>query len=116
LEPYVLKIKWKEKAMIHIPLDVDVRCIDGLAGKSSAVIVGAAAGAASGGVAAGKIDMGFPDNFLKKLQEGLQPDNSALVILLERDQTTIIAEAAASQGGQFMQHELTQDILAQLTD
>lgn len=88
----------------------------GLLGGPVGVIVGAAAGAASGGVAAGKIDMGFPDNFLKKLQEGLQPDNSALVILLERNQSAIIADAAASHGGQYLQHELTQDILAQLPD
>jgi uncharacterized membrane protein len=86
----------------------------GLLGGPAGVIVGAAAGAATGRAAAKRIDLGFPDEYLQKLQEGLQPGSSALVVLLEREQASRMAEAVASYGGQFMQQELTQDILAKL--
>ncbi len=86
----------------------------GLLGGPAGVILGAAAGAATGGAAARRIDLGFPDEYLKKLQKGLRPGSSALVVLLEREQTSKMAEAAAGFGGQFMQQELTQDILTQL--
>lgn len=88
----------------------------GLLGGPVGVVVGAATGAATGGVAAGKIDMGFPDEYLKKLQAGLQPGSSALVVLLSKEQASKLAEAAAASGGEFMEQELTQEILTQLPD
>jgi len=84
----------------------------GLLGGPAGAIIGAAAGAATGRSAAKRIDLGFPDEFLKKLQAGLQPGSSALVVLLDQAQSASLAEAAASSGGQFLQLELTQDILA----
>ena len=86
----------------------------GLLGGPAGVIIGAAAGAATGRTAARRIDLGFPDEYLQKLQAGLQTDSSALVVLLEKEQTSKMAQAAASFGGQFMQQELTQDILVHL--
>ena len=87
----------------------------GLLAGPAGMIVGAAAGAATGGVAAGRIDMGFPDEYLEKLQEGLKPGNSALVILLAKDQTSKLSEVAKSAGGQYIQQGLTQDILEKVS-
>ena len=86
----------------------------GLLGGPVGVIVGAAAGAATGGAAARRIDLGFPDEYLQKLQKELQPGSSALVVLLEKEQTLIMAKAASSYGGQFIQQDLTQDMLTRL--
>jgi uncharacterized membrane protein len=46
---------------------------------------GAIAGGAVGGFAGSRINLGFPDAFLHSLQERLQPDHSALVVLVEHD-------------------------------
>ncbi len=88
----------------------------GLLGGPAGVIIGTAAGAATGRVAGGRIDLGFPDEYLKKLQAGLQPGSSALVVLLKRRQTSKLDEAAVAFGGQCIQQDLTQDILANLAD
>jgi len=88
----------------------------GLLGGPAGVVIGAAAGAATGRAAARRIDLGFPDEYLQKLQDGLQPGSSALVVLLEKEQSSKMADVAANFGGQFIQQELTQDILAQLPD
>ena len=86
----------------------------GLLGGPAGVIIGVAAGAATGRTAARRIDLGFPEEYLQKLQNRLQPGSSALVVLLEKEQTSGMEEVAASFGGQFMQQELTQDMLTHL--
>jgi uncharacterized membrane protein len=78
-------------------------------------IVGAVAGAATGRAAAKRMYMGFPDEYLKKLQDGLQPGSSALVVLAERERVADVAGSVAGFAGQFLQHALTEEILAQLT-
>jgi uncharacterized membrane protein len=78
-------------------------------------IVGAITGAATARAAAKRIDMGFPDEYLKKLQEGLQPSSSALVVLVERERVAAVQESVAGFGGQFLQQELTEEIVEQLT-
>jgi uncharacterized membrane protein len=78
-------------------------------------IVGAVAGAATGRAAAKRIDMGFPDDYLKRLQAGLQPGSSALVVLAERERVADVAGSVAGFEGRFLQHALTEEILAQLT-
>jgi uncharacterized membrane protein len=55
----------------------------GLLGGPLGVVVGATVGAATGGLAAGKIDMGFPDETLKELQETLKPNTSAILALIQ---------------------------------
>ena len=55
----------------------------GLLGGSLGVVVGATVGAATGSLAAGKIDMGFPDETLKELQETLKPNSSAILALIQ---------------------------------
>jgi uncharacterized membrane protein len=84
-----------------------------LAGPVGAV-VGAAAGAATGRIAAKWIDMGFPDEYLKKLQDGLQPGSSALVALVDQTAVTEVRDALAQYEGEFLHQTLTSDILVQL--
>jgi uncharacterized membrane protein/sporulation protein YlmC with PRC-barrel domain len=87
----------------------------GLVGGPVGMVVGAAAGAATGGIAANKIDMGFPDDYLKKLQAGLEPGSSSLLILVERKWVDQVTEAMADYGGQLMRQALTDDTVARLT-
>jgi uncharacterized membrane protein len=86
----------------------------GLLGGPAGVIVGAVAGAATGRAASRRIDLGFPDEYLQKLQKELRPGSSALLVLLEKGQTLEMAKAASNFGGQFIQQDLTQDILTRL--
>ena len=78
------------------------------------VVVGAAAGAVTGGAAARWIDMGFPDEYLKKLQAGLQPGSSAIVALVEQAWAGQVTELLADFEGQLLRQALTEAILAQL--
>jgi uncharacterized membrane protein/sporulation protein YlmC with PRC-barrel domain len=87
----------------------------GLVGGPVGAVVGAVAGAATGGIAAKHIDMGFPDAYLKKLQAGLQPGNSALIVLVERKWVEQAMQALADFGGQLMRQTLTDDTVAQFT-
>lgn len=87
----------------------------GLLGGPVGMAVGAATGAVTGSAAARRIDMGFPDEYLNKLQEGLKSGSSALVILLDDDQLPSLAEAAAVSGGQFIHQKLTHDIFEHIS-
>jgi uncharacterized membrane protein len=86
----------------------------GLLGGPVGAVIGAAAGAATGRVAARKIDMGFPDEYLKNLQDNLQPGNSALIALIEHEWTGEVTEALKQFGGQQFRQALPDDIVAQL--
>jgi uncharacterized membrane protein len=87
----------------------------GLLGGPSGVIVGAAAGAATGGVAARVMDMGFPDEYMRDLQQGLRPGSSAIVALVEDNWVERFAEAVEEYGGQLFRQALKAEIAAQLT-
>ena len=84
-----------------------------LAGPVGAV-VGAAAGAATGRAAAKRIDMGLPNEYLKKLQEDLQPGSAAIVALVEQESVPQVTEALAAFRGQLVQQTLTDEVLARL--
>jgi len=87
----------------------------GMLGGPVGAIVGAAAGAATGRAAAGRVDMGFPDEYLKQLQAGLQAGSSALVTLVERAWIEPLLQALAGFEGRVMRQALTDDVLAHLT-
>ena len=87
----------------------------GLLGGPAGVVIGASAGAAAGHVAAKHIDLGFPDEYLEKLQESLQPGSSALVVLVDQEWVEKVAETLATFDGQVLQHVLTDDIVAQIS-
>ena len=70
----------------------------GLVAGPAGVVVGALAGAGTGGIAASKIDMGLPDEFLQAFQERLQPNTSALVVLVEDEWKNTLSEAMSGHG------------------
>jgi uncharacterized membrane protein/sporulation protein YlmC with PRC-barrel domain len=86
----------------------------GLLGGPVGMVVGAAAGAATGSAAARRFDMGFPDEYLKKIQASLQPGSSALLILLEQEQLEKATQVLSQFGGKLLQQELTDEIVSQL--
>jgi len=86
----------------------------GLVGGPVGMVVGAAAGAITGRAAAGWIDMGFPDEYLEKLQAGLQPRTSAVIALVDAKQIDEVTESLRGFGGQFLRQPLTEDIEAKL--
>ena len=78
-----------------------------------AAVIGGGLGAAAGP----KIDMGFPDAFLKRLEERLKPGHSALVVLVEHDYAHDLAEALQASddviGGQQIVDILVQAMLVE---
>jgi uncharacterized membrane protein len=86
----------------------------GLVGGPLGVLVGAVAGASAGGVAAEWIDMGFPDDFLKKLEIGLEPGKAALVLLIEHEWLENLSETMGDVENVILQHSLTEDMINRL--
>jgi len=78
----------------------------GLFGGAPGVVVGAVAGAGTGGVAAKLIDLGFPREFLRDLQDRLQPGSSALVALVEPAWMDRVVKELADLGGQLLRYSL----------
>jgi uncharacterized membrane protein len=78
----------------------------GLFGGAPGVIMGTAAGAVTGGVAADLIDLGFPKEFLRDLQDSLQPGNSALVALVEPVWIDRVVNELEDLGGRLFRYTL----------
>ncbi len=87
----------------------------GLLGGPIGAIVGATAGAATARAAAKRIDMGFTDEYLAQFQESLQPGDSLLLILVERDGVEQVKAALANFTERVWRQMLTGDMLVQLT-
>jgi uncharacterized membrane protein len=85
----------------------------GLLGGPVGVVVGALAGAGVGGAAVGLTDTGFSDEFLRELQEHLQPGTSAFIVLIEHDSVRSMAEAMADVGGVVLQQTITDTLVEQ---
>jgi uncharacterized membrane protein len=86
----------------------------GLLGGPVGVFIGAAAGAATGGAAAHWIDMGFANDDLKTLQESLQPDTSALVVLVESKDAEHVTDELDELGGKRVRQTLTNEMVEQI--
>ena len=86
----------------------------GLIGGPVGAIVGAAAGAATGGAAAHWIDMGFANDDLKALKDNLQPDSSALVVLVPSKDAAQVPSALDELGGKLVQQTLTDEMVEQI--
>jgi uncharacterized membrane protein len=78
------------------------------------IVVGAAAGAGLGRVSTRWLDLGLPDEFLKRLQSNLKPNSSALVLLVEHKYLKQLSESMAGMEGIVMQHTLTDAVVEQL--
>jgi uncharacterized membrane protein len=78
------------------------------------IVLGAAAGAGIGAASTHWIDLGFPDEFLTRLQDQLTPGSSALVMLVEHQYMNSLAESLGGLEGVVMQHTLTDEVVDQL--
>jgi uncharacterized membrane protein/sporulation protein YlmC with PRC-barrel domain len=85
----------------------------GLLGGPVGAVIGAVAGAASGSAAARWLDMGFPDEYLKKVQASLQPGSSALLVLVEQEQVEKVAQVLAKFEGELLRQGLTDEMVNQ---
>jgi uncharacterized membrane protein/uncharacterized protein YrrD len=84
----------------------------GLLGGPVGAVIGAVAGAASGSAAARWLDMGFPDEYLKKVQASLQPGSSALLVLVEQEQVEKVAQVLAKFEGDLLRQGLTDEMMS----
>ncbi len=82
----------------------------GLVSGALGVIVGALAGAGTGGVAAQLIDLGFPKEYLRALQDNLRPGTSALVTLVEPTWIDRVIKELADLGGQLFRYTLKTEL------
>ena len=79
------------------------------------ILVGAAAGGLIGGLAAKLRDGGFPDARLKQLGEGLTPNSSAIVAVVEHEWVAKVQQQLAAEGANVVTEALAADIHEQLT-
>jgi uncharacterized membrane protein/sporulation protein YlmC with PRC-barrel domain len=86
----------------------------GFLGGPIGVIVGAVAGAATGGAAARWIDMGFPDDYLSKLESNLQSGTSSIVLLAESAWAESLGEVLEDFGGDVLRQKITERMVAEL--
>ena len=81
------------------------------------LVAGAVVGAGAGAVIGPKWDMGFPDAFLKNLEERLEPGHSALVVLVDHESAQNLTEALAGRKdvmeGQQLVDTLVQELLVE---
>jgi uncharacterized membrane protein len=59
--------------------------------------------------------MGFPDEYLKTLQENLEPGRAAVVALVDQAGVGSVKDALVGIEGEFFQHALTDDIVNKFT-
>ncbi|HXV98412.1 MAG TPA: DUF1269 domain-containing protein [Anaerolineae bacterium] len=87
----------------------------GLVAGPVGAIVGAAAGAATGRATAKRVDMGFSNQYLRDVQDKLQPGSSALVALVEHEGASSVVEVLSDfVGGQLFRQALPDEIVAEL--
>jgi uncharacterized membrane protein/sporulation protein YlmC with PRC-barrel domain len=86
----------------------------GLIGGPVGAIVGALAGAITGGIVAKHVDMGFSDQFLRRLQELLQPGSSGLLVLVESQHAAEIAQMLKENTDVVLRHTLADEIIERL--
>ena len=86
----------------------------GLVGGPVGLAVGAAAGAATGRATAKRIDLGFPEELLKRAADRLESGRSAILVLVEKGSEDKLSAALAGSGGTFLQMPVTDDLLARL--
>jgi uncharacterized membrane protein len=82
----------------------------GMAGGLASALIGSLAGAGIGGLVGGGLDMGFPDEELRALQDALQPGGSALVVLVERRWSDRLLAGLATFEGRVSRRELGQPL------
>jgi uncharacterized membrane protein len=79
-----------------------------------APLFGAAIGAASGALAGALSDIGVDDNFMRELGETLQPQTSALFVLVRKVTPDKVLADVSKYGGKVLRTSLSKDEEAQL--
>jgi uncharacterized membrane protein/sporulation protein YlmC with PRC-barrel domain len=90
--------------------------IVGLIGGPIGAIVGALAGAVTGGIVAKHVDMGFSDQFLRRLQTLLQPGSSALLVMVESQDAAETADMLQRETEVVLRHTLADEIIERLNE
>lgn len=78
------------------------------------VLATAAVGAAVGGLSAKLRDSGFPDERLRRIGEGLKPNTSALIAVIEHDWVRQVEDELRELGADVLTEAVRADIAAQL--
>jgi len=86
----------------------------GLIGGPAGVIAGAAAGAAAGGVTAHQVDMGFDDDMLAELKDGLPPGSSAIITMVEYQWVESTIRELDQAGAKIVRQALKDEIAVQI--
>ena len=86
----------------------------GLVGGPAGLVVGATAGAVTGRAAARRIDLGFPEEFLKDVADRLESGRSGILALVEKGSADKLLAALAGSGGTSLQLPVTDEVLARL--
>ncbi len=86
----------------------------GIVGGPLGMAAGAAAGTLAGGIAADRIDMGFPDSALEALKEHMQHGSSMLVTLLLPEEAEVITVELVGMGGNLLEHYIPEDLSERL--
>jgi uncharacterized membrane protein len=79
-------------------------------------IGGAAIGAASGALAAKTSDVGLEDQFIKELSEAMQPNSSAIFLLVRSISRDEVLAELAPYGGQVLQTSLSPEMQEKLQE
>lgn len=77
-------------------------------------LLGLAAGAAAGAVSGALGDLGINDQFMKDLASTMQPDSSALFVLVRKSTPDKVLEELAGTGGKVLKTSLSHDDEAKL--
>jgi uncharacterized membrane protein len=79
-------------------------------GLAAGLVVGAGVGAAAGP----RMDKGFPDAFLKRLETRLAPGQSALIVLVEHDFAEDLAKTLADAGHVFAGQQIVDTLVQEM--
>ncbi|RMD68084.1 MAG: DUF1269 domain-containing protein [Cyanobacteria bacterium J149] len=79
-------------------------------------LFGAAVGAATGAIAGALSDIGVDDEFMRELGETLQPDTSALFILIKKVTPDKVLDELSKYGGKILRTSLSKDDEEQLQE
>ena len=79
-------------------------------------LFGAAVGAATGALGGALTDIGVDDDFMRELGETLQPNNSALFILVRKVTPDKVLDEVSKYGGKVLRTSLSKDDETQLQE
>lgn len=79
-------------------------------------LFGAAVGAAAGAISGALADIGVDDDFMRELGETLQPETSALFILIKKFTPDKVLDEVSKYGGKILRTSLSKDDEKQLQE